>query len=90
VLAVRVGETGYLCEQTPEAFAAAMLKFVQQPALTATMGGKGQQHVTNSFGLKVRELDMHQQQLYLYAVVALYPHISYCHLSKPAAATALV
>jgi hypothetical protein len=70
VLAVRVGETGYLCEQTPEAFAAAMLKFVQQPALTATMGAKGQQHVTNSFGLKV--LDSTDSQQYLLRCVYVY------------------
>lgn len=42
-------ETGFLCEPTPEAFAAAMARFVKDPNLAGRMGAKGRQRVRDHF-----------------------------------------
>ncbi|KAG5182594.1 alpha--mannosyltransferase, family GT4 [Tribonema minus] len=46
------GETGFLCQQTPEDFACAVLKFVRDPSLTLSMGAHGRAHVSKKFSLE--------------------------------------
>lgn len=43
------GKTGFLCEQTPEAFAEKMAHFVQVPGARDKMGQAGKQRVIGSF-----------------------------------------
>jgi len=46
---VVVGRTGLLCEATPEAFAAAIARFVNEPDLAPRMGAEGRAHVEERF-----------------------------------------
>ena len=46
---VEHAETGFLCEQTPSAFCAAMLNFVEKPAIKATMGKSGKSRMIKLF-----------------------------------------
>lgn len=42
-------ETGFLCEQNPSAFCAAMLRFVDRPDLKANMGKSGKERMIKLF-----------------------------------------
>ena len=44
-------KTGFLCDKTPQAFCAALVKLVKNPILAATMGEAGHEHVKLKFGL---------------------------------------
>mmetsp|Transcript_10453 Transcript_10453/g.13830 ORF Transcript_10453/g.13830 Transcript_10453/m.13830 type:complete len:484 (+) Transcript_10453:153-1604(+) len=45
------GQTGFLCDPTPQAFGKALLTLIRQdPQLTADMGQAGRQHVLRTFG----------------------------------------
>ena len=46
---VVVGRTGLLCEPTPDAFAAAITRFVKEPELARRMGAEGRAHVDERF-----------------------------------------
>ena len=46
---VVVGRTGLLCEPTPDAFAAAIARFVNEPDLAPRMGAEGCAHVEERF-----------------------------------------
>ena len=46
---VVVGRTGLLCEPTPEAFAAAIARFINEPDLARRMGTEGRAHVEERF-----------------------------------------
>lgn len=46
------GVTGFLRPQTPEAFASAIRKFVEEPGLSHRMGMKGHAHVAKTFSLE--------------------------------------
>jgi alpha-1,3/alpha-1,6-mannosyltransferase len=48
---IQHGETGLLCEPTPEAFAAALHKLIVNPALAQRMGQAGRVHVDRFFSL---------------------------------------
>lgn len=49
---VKNGETGYLCEPTPEDFSSAMAKFIEDPELGRRMGREARRHVVESFSVK--------------------------------------
>jgi len=38
---VKDGETGFLCNPTPEEFSLAMAKLIQDPQMASRMGGRG-------------------------------------------------
>lgn len=44
------GETGFLCEDTPEAFSKALNEFLSNPKLSGTMGNAGIKRVKELFG----------------------------------------
>lgn len=46
------GQTGFLVEQTPEAFSSAMEIFIRNPTLAKTMGKKGKEQVLSSFSFE--------------------------------------
>nr|GLL43979.1 alpha-1,3/1,6-mannosyltransferase ALG2-like [Ipomoea trifida] len=50
---VKNGETGFLCDPTPQDFCSAMANFIRDPTLAATMGQNARQHVTDSFSTKI-------------------------------------
>nr|KAJ0196829.1 hypothetical protein LSAT_V11C700382260 [Lactuca sativa] len=43
------GETGFLCDPTPQGFSSAMAKFLENPRLAETMGAKARAHVSGTF-----------------------------------------
>ncbi len=47
------GKTGFLCKDTPEAFAVAMLEFIKDPKLASSMSDACHSHVVSKFGLEV-------------------------------------
>ena len=49
---IRHGETGLLCDPTPDAFAAALHELVVNPALAQRMGQAGRVHVDRFFSLR--------------------------------------
>ncbi|KAI3753667.1 hypothetical protein L2E82_25727 [Cichorium intybus] len=46
---VRDGETGFLCDPTPQGFSSAMSKFLEDPRLAERMGAKARAHVVGTF-----------------------------------------
>nr|GMC73701.1 alpha-1,3/1,6-mannosyltransferase ALG2 [Ipomoea batatas]GMD04526.1 alpha-1,3/1,6-mannosyltransferase ALG2 [Ipomoea batatas] len=50
---VKNGETGFLCDPSPEEFCSAMANFIRDPNLAETMGQNARQHVTESFSTKI-------------------------------------
>ncbi|XP_047330633.1 alpha-1,3/1,6-mannosyltransferase ALG2 [Impatiens glandulifera] len=50
---VKNGETGFLCEPNPKAFALAMARFIDDPKMAERMGGEAREHVTNSFSTRI-------------------------------------
>ncbi|CAG7904945.1 unnamed protein product [Brassica rapa] len=65
---VKSGETGYLCEPTPEDFSSAMAKFVEDPELARRMGSEARKHVVESFSAKTFGEKLNQ---YLVDVVSI-------------------
>ena len=49
---IRHGETGLLCDPTPDAFAAALHELIVNPALAQRMGQAGRVHVDRFFSLR--------------------------------------
>jgi alpha-1,3/alpha-1,6-mannosyltransferase len=50
---VKDGETGFLCNPTPEEFSLAMAKLIQDPQMASRMGGRRPEaHVAESFSTK--------------------------------------
>ncbi|XP_021895032.1 alpha-1,3/1,6-mannosyltransferase ALG2 isoform X2 [Carica papaya] len=49
---VKNGVTGYLCDPTSQEFALVMAKFMEDPEIAKSMGGKARQHVRESFSTK--------------------------------------
>jgi alpha-1,3/alpha-1,6-mannosyltransferase len=45
------GQTGYLCEPTPEAFGAAMRRLLGDRSLAAALGRRARQHIVDNFSL---------------------------------------
>ncbi|CAK7327686.1 unnamed protein product [Dovyalis caffra] len=50
---VKDGETGFLCDPTPEEFSLAMAKLIQDPQIASRMGGEARKHVAESFSTKI-------------------------------------
>lgn len=50
---IKDGETGFLCDPTPQQFSLAMAKLIQDPQLAKRMGEVARQHVTESFSTKI-------------------------------------
>lgn len=48
---VKDGKTGFLCDNTPEAFAGATVKLLQDEFKASAMGKAGHEHVKSNFGL---------------------------------------
>ncbi|XP_076947891.1 uncharacterized protein LOC143619961 [Bidens hawaiensis] len=46
---VKDGETGFLCEPTPQSFSVAMAKLLKDPSLAEELGSKARAHVATSF-----------------------------------------
>ncbi|CAF2065618.1 unnamed protein product [Brassica oleracea var. botrytis] len=65
---VKSGETGYLCEPSPEDFSSAMAKFVEDPELARRMGSEARKHVVESFSAKTFGEKLNQ---YLVDVVSI-------------------
>ncbi|KAK6911125.1 Glycosyl transferase, family 1 [Dillenia turbinata] len=49
---IRNGETGFLCDPTPQDFALAMAKYIKQPQMAEKMGREARHHVSESFSRK--------------------------------------
>ncbi|XP_076896416.1 uncharacterized protein LOC143549403 [Bidens hawaiensis] len=49
---VKDGETGFLCEPTPQSFSVAMAKLFKDPSLAEELGSKARAHVATSFSTK--------------------------------------
>nr|XP_043616974.1 alpha-1,3/1,6-mannosyltransferase ALG2-like [Erigeron canadensis] len=64
---VKDGETGFLCDPTPQSFSLAMAKFLKDPSLAETMGSKARTHVSTTFSTKTFGDQLNQ---YLTSVVA--------------------
>ncbi|KAG2681669.1 hypothetical protein I3843_11G155400 [Carya illinoinensis] len=56
---IKDGETGYLCDPTPQQFSSAMAKLVQDPQMAKIMGKEARRHVesfsTKTFGLRLNQ-----------------------------------
>ncbi|KAJ0932400.1 putative hexosyltransferase [Helianthus annuus] len=52
VESVKDGETGFLCDPSPQSFSLAMAKFLKDPSLAENMGSKARAHVATSFSTK--------------------------------------
>ncbi|KAI7752005.1 hypothetical protein M8C21_029937, partial [Ambrosia artemisiifolia] len=52
VESVKDGETGFLCDPSPQSFSLAMAKFLNDPSLAEKMGSKARAHVATSFSTK--------------------------------------
>ncbi|KAM0040196.1 putative hexosyltransferase [Helianthus debilis subsp. tardiflorus] len=52
VESVKDGETGFLCDPSPQSFSLAMAKFLKDPSLAESMGSKARAHVASSFSTK--------------------------------------
>lgn len=50
---VKNGETGFLCEPSPQDFSLAMAKFLKDPQMAERMGRQARQHVTESFSTRI-------------------------------------
>ncbi|GMY13431.1 alpha-1,3/1,6-mannosyltransferase ALG2 [Fagus crenata] len=50
---IKDGETGFLCDPTPQQFSLAMAKLIQDPAMAKRMGEEARRHVTESFSTKI-------------------------------------
>lgn len=50
---IKDGETGFLCDPTPQHFSLAMAKLIQDPAMAKRMGEEARRHVTESFSTKI-------------------------------------
>ncbi|CAK9151716.1 unnamed protein product [Ilex paraguariensis] len=50
---IKNGVTGFLCDPSPQEFALAMAKFIQDPTMAERMGGEAHRHVTDSFSTKI-------------------------------------
>ncbi|KAF3972298.1 hypothetical protein CMV_004188 [Castanea mollissima] len=50
---IKDGETGFLCDPTPQKFSLAMAKLIQDPAMAKRMGEEARRHVTESFSTKI-------------------------------------
>jgi alpha-1,3/alpha-1,6-mannosyltransferase len=46
------GKTGFLCHNTPQAFADALSQLIQNPTMAVAMGKAGHEHVKRTFGLE--------------------------------------
>lgn len=57
---IKDGETGYLCDPTPQHFSSAMAKLIQDPQKAKTMGKEARLHVTESFSTKIFGLQLDQ------------------------------
>ncbi|KAF5478547.1 hypothetical protein F2P56_005097 [Juglans regia] len=57
---IKDGETGYLCDPTPQQFSSAMAKLVQDPQIAKIMGKEARRHVTESFSTKMFGLHLNQ------------------------------
>ncbi|GJV55863.1 alpha-1,3/1,6-mannosyltransferase ALG2 [Tanacetum coccineum] len=49
---VKDGESGFLCDPTPQSFSLAMAKFLKDPSLAEKMGANARSHVTTTFSTK--------------------------------------
>ncbi|XP_076937492.1 uncharacterized protein LOC143609840 [Bidens hawaiensis] len=49
---VKDGETGFLCEPTPQSFSVAMAKLLKDPSMAEELGSKARAHVATSFSTK--------------------------------------
>ncbi|XP_024968540.1 alpha-1,3/1,6-mannosyltransferase ALG2 isoform X2 [Cynara cardunculus var. scolymus] len=49
---VKDGETGFLCDPTPQSLSFAMAKFLQDPSLAERMGANARSHVATTFSTK--------------------------------------
>lgn len=52
VESIKNGVTGFLCDPTPQEFAQAMIKLIQDPLEAERMGREARKHVTESFSTK--------------------------------------
>lgn len=59
------GETGFLCQPTPESFSAAMERFVREPQLKQAMGEAGRERVVRCFSLQAFTEQLHRHVLSL-------------------------
>lgn len=50
---IKDGETGFLCDPTPQKFSLAMAKLIQDPTMAKRMGEEAWRHVTESFSTKI-------------------------------------
>ncbi|KAK4585781.1 hypothetical protein RGQ29_023122 [Quercus rubra] len=50
---IKDGETGFLCDPTPQKFSLAMAKLIQDPTMAKRMGEEARRHVTESFSTRI-------------------------------------
>lgn len=50
---IKDGETGFLCDPTPQQFSLAMAKLTQDPQMAKRMSDEARRHVTESFSTKI-------------------------------------
>lgn len=62
---IKDGETGFLCDPTPQKFSLAMAKLIQDPAMAKRMGEEARRHVTESFSTKIFGQRLNQYIFYI-------------------------
>ncbi|XP_071725929.1 uncharacterized protein [Rutidosis leptorrhynchoides] len=69
---VKDGETGFLCDPTPQSFSSAMAKFLKDPSLAERMGANARTHVATRFSTKTFGNQLNQYIMDLVAETKLH------------------